>query len=1480
MNSKRNLKDIILIIHHFLCLLKSIHTNKFNSMPKKIIKSKLILNFLLLIFLILTPANFLLELFSPLEKITNNFLPNQFKPAISNLSNLNKVYAATDIPGLILANNSFGYSKSISGQVSGTSISIVSNNGTKTNYSSLASALDDTILNQANPIDYVIYFGAAYSLTSTDQEELSKVTTVNAKSLTFISDSTDNLNTSTTNLDPNANQITLPSILNLSVPTVFRNITLAGSSSIYANGNNLAIRSGAFFTGAINLYGGAKQASVANTSIWIGATGSSTFNIYGGSDGGTVTGNTSLTVTNTSGNNLNIYGGGNNTSTVNGNTNVAFNTNSTNGTFQVYGGGQTNTDKITGTVNVDVTGTNGGILTLMGNSATGGAITGDINVGISGISGNTSVNTIYGDGQASPPSLSTTRIIKVTVNSPDYTFSNDINATAYNLATTNGLLATTIMNINATGVKQISAGADGNDNFTNATTSQNTATINLGSSSASSSNQVTLATNLVHNFTSLNILPYNELDLSATGYIYNGGGIQTNASNYQNNYANFGSLNMYEGSGIVDKSQGGISTTPTAGLQPTNILIQVGAWNVAPNTYLKDYYFSNNWSWVNNYAPIISSNFSQLTKATYSQETQNTSGNYTSQSILTWQPLISRGLNINENNLKSTTAIWGSTGSNFQHMMLIIPVSGQTATKINPVEINGYDQQTGLSYIGDYSPTTINGISANQVVCILGNIRQFQINGTNTSTGAGQWNINPSLSSSSGTNGFIGSSLDKNYAYASYFSNSVNGATYNNLAELIYPASSTFGWTVNAQISPASFLTIGTGNYIRHAEVRTPTVGATSSYIDWEWPNHTATSPSTNAVLASNDSPIYNSNTLYTSYVPGGSDGPASQISDSSLSLNYPVTSSISSWMFTNQAGHNWGFFPGSWFDGSDGTSQSGNFLNPTNWNNLISNSGQTGTNFLIYNVKPNDSVTDSGNTTPPPLETSTTNISNPNLSVSQLTAIASTSDVYSALAAYLKPYAQYYDGSNNIVKATEVDITNGTNSITPIVYNSQSQFAADLSNALSTTSNTINNGINYQKLGTKITIKYITADGILFSGTITVVAGSLSANNVTTVTQVVNSIAKDMNTIKGQNAADSNFDNEIAKDLLQLTGATATDATNTDLSSNIKISGWADAGASYMLSDNYTNTQLYNQIISDLSATVISSGTTFNLTFSAPDGMGGTNSQTVQILIIPGTISAQNVTLTMSQVKTILTNNSSATALGTDLMNPITSTGAAGANVSASIASSSATTSLSNATNVFNWLKTLDGSATTTQTTDLTFTTLQYGISTTVSLSVLPAGLLTIKSVPDLNFGIYSTANQPADWTNIPMLNSNGTPVTREDPNIYAQIYDTRSTPATWSLSLSDSGNLFGGNITLIKSSATSSAGISSGQENTNQEQLSTTPSIIFTNTNPQGGNTNTGYETVNIMPVFKLSFASPLLTTTNGWAIDKLTWTLTSAP
>ena len=116
------------------------------------------------------------------------------------------------------------------------------------------------------------------------------MTTVNAKSLTFISDSTDNLNTSTANLDPNANQITLPSILNLSVPTVFRNITLAGSSSIYANGNNLAIRSGAFFTGAINLYGGAKQESVANTNIWIGATGSSTFNIYGGSDGGTVTG--------------------------------------------------------------------------------------------------------------------------------------------------------------------------------------------------------------------------------------------------------------------------------------------------------------------------------------------------------------------------------------------------------------------------------------------------------------------------------------------------------------------------------------------------------------------------------------------------------------------------------------------------------------------------------------------------------------------------------------------------------------------------------------------------------------------------------------------------------------------------------------------------------------------------------------------------------------------------------------------------------------------------------------------------------------------------------------------------------------------------------------------------------------------------------------------------------------------------------------
>ncbi|GBG97382.1 hypothetical protein [Lactococcus termiticola] len=871
---------------------------------------------------------------------------------------------------------------------------------------------------------------------------------------------------------------------------------------------------------------------------------------------------------------------------------------------------------------------------------------------------------------------------------------------------------------------------------------------------------------------------------------------------------------------------------------------------MTPNNYLRSYYYYGYSGGASNSSgayPILSSDLIQKT-------------GFTSQSTLTWQPLASVPYGTYDNPAQTGT-FWGSTGNYYQHLMLIIPAPGAKTTGLNPVEVNGYDPKSGQAYIDDYFQQTVNGVNVNNVVLVQGNIRQFQIDGSNTTTGAGTWNINPSLSTNSGQNGFFGSGTS--LGYASYFDNTVSGTTYNNLAELIYPASSTFSVT-----NPATFKTISGSdkiNFIRHAQVQTPQIGTSPSYVQWEWPASGTVAPAAPLVLSS-DSPIYNTNSSYISYAPGTADATnPGEVPDSSADYNYP-TAFTSSYMLQNSASSFWGFFPGNFMNGQSVIN--GNALNPTNWT-LPTSNGQNGTSFLIYNVKPDDTISDSGNVTPPTLENPTISVSDAGISSQQEQKIAASSNSYAEIAALLKPTAAYYDGSSAAISPLHAVITPPGGSPVTINYTDDASFSTALSTALSNTAN--------QAVGTKIAVDYSSVNGLAATGTITVEAGSLTASGGNTVTQIVNGYAKDMSAA----LASGKSDHEIAQDLIDFSGATATTANNATASSdNITIIGWGETTpdgkkSTYAVGPNYTATQLYQQMIQDMSARTIPAGTKFQVTFSAPDGLGGSNSQTISILIIPGSITASNVVLSMQQAQDILKNDNTAQALGTDLAGANTSVGAAGANVKASIGSSTATTSLTNASSVYSWLQNIDKTSSNLQTTTLTFATDQYGVATSVTLTVMPAGVLTLKSVPNIDFGNYTTGNPPKDWSHIPMVTSS---------TATATVYDSRTSYLTaWQLTVEDdqTGNIFsnGGTIYNQGASANSTAvGALDDYSPSSPENISGTASVVYDNQAVQGGEDADGFETTSITPRFYLSFPGQLAGNLTGQ--DKLVWTLTNGP
>ena len=960
---------------------------------KKILKLSSL--FLFVVLFISLPASTLSGLFAPVQNLISSAPQNPFTNALSNIDentrgNAEAASTTTDV-AVTVANNNFGYSFSLSNVVNsqnsnsvvlvGTgSIGVQSFAATTSVDNALEQALAQIYVNNSPTTDYAIYLPATATLSAATTSKIATNTataaqiiagnavmnfaslTGRASSITLASDPKDSL-ASTAVQDTAAATITVPSSVYFGTDTVLRNITIAGATTMYAQGNQFAERGGAWLTGATTIYGGTDTGNITtDTNLFFATTGTGALTIYGGNQtSGTVSGSTHVTVANTSGDNVTIYGGAN-TGNVTGDSNVEFQTTAA-GTFNIYGGTGTS-GAISGNTFVDVMGTNGGSLNVSGTSANG-TVAGNVSLGLSNLIGGTTVGEIYGSACTTAPALSTTRKITINVNTPTITYTNPIVATKYALATTSGLLASTVLNINAAAVPEISGGNDTTTdgfNNTNVAKNANTAVLNLGTTSATTSTP--LATNFIHNFTTLNIEPMTTLNITPTakykGVIYNGGDSVSTSSTYQSTQSNFGTVNFWQGSGIVDTSVG-TATTAAPTLQAGQAtcaapIMQVGTINVSPTCFIKTYmwygYAQYMQSPSSSFFPILASGFTQLTA-------DQTGKNYISQSTLTWIPYVSATNWYGGG--QQTGVFWGQSPAFFQPFMMLLPAGSATsASTINPVEINGYDTTTGNAFIPDYESTTIGSTKGNLVYLQTGNIRQFDYNNSNISDGSGQWTVNSALtgvSTSVPTSGTM-------TAYASYFSNTINSwttsttlsaTTYKNLAELVYPTSNKF----SANTSPGTFTinnsfggTTTGGNYITHADVETPNFNGTPAYMQWEYPQSSTSPGNTNLspMTIAQDPPTYNSNTAIQTYSPGASDA-TGQVPNQSTDWGYPAltVSGQGVWNTIVKSG-NYGFFPGNIFDGSANVYNSA-ILNNTNWN-FGAAGGVTAGSFLVYNTK------------------------------------------------------------------------------------------------------------------------------------------------------------------------------------------------------------------------------------------------------------------------------------------------------------------------------------------------------------------------------------------------------------------------------------------------------------------------------------------------------------------------------------------------
>ena len=206
----------------------------------------------------------------------------------------------------------------------------------------------------ADTSDFVLYFGATMSLSNSAAKapvatpsatSMTFSTLVgHAKSLTWISNSADNLASSNTAQASGTNYtITLPTNTYFGVPTVFRNVTVsAASKTIYAQGNAFATTNGSWITGAVSIYGGTDSTAITgDTNVYIGATGNTAgWSIYGGNaTGGMISGDTHVTITQASSTLATVSGGSAAGATISGNTNLDINGAIAAQVTNIYGGG-------------------------------------------------------------------------------------------------------------------------------------------------------------------------------------------------------------------------------------------------------------------------------------------------------------------------------------------------------------------------------------------------------------------------------------------------------------------------------------------------------------------------------------------------------------------------------------------------------------------------------------------------------------------------------------------------------------------------------------------------------------------------------------------------------------------------------------------------------------------------------------------------------------------------------------------------------------------------------------------------------------------------------------------------------------------------------------------------------------------------------------------------------------------------------------
>ncbi|AYG00855.1 beta strand repeat-containing protein [Lactococcus allomyrinae] len=259
-----------------------------------------------------------------------------------------------------IAPNSFGWQQSIGGlTLPANQVTAVQNGTVLGSFPATDAGVQQALYmmysaSNASTSDFVLYFGSNTTLNNSlvkapvsapSATSMTFSTLVgHAKSLTWVSNPADALTSSNTSQASGTNYtVTLPNNVYFGVPTIFRNVTVAASGdNIYAQGNAFATTNGSWITGAPNIYGGTDNTNLSgSTNVYIGATGGTAgWNIYGGnSSGGTISGDTHVTITQASSTLTNVTGGSAAGATISGNTNLDINGAIAAQVTNIYGGG-------------------------------------------------------------------------------------------------------------------------------------------------------------------------------------------------------------------------------------------------------------------------------------------------------------------------------------------------------------------------------------------------------------------------------------------------------------------------------------------------------------------------------------------------------------------------------------------------------------------------------------------------------------------------------------------------------------------------------------------------------------------------------------------------------------------------------------------------------------------------------------------------------------------------------------------------------------------------------------------------------------------------------------------------------------------------------------------------------------------------------------------------------------------------------------